>query len=109
VSTQAFGPRGNTANISCTDSASTAVQVSSLPNNQFTYQFINSGSNKVYFAYSTQPNVVAVIPTPSTPANGVCVLPNEIVIYNLLPNCYISAICESGGTTNLLVTPGEGM
>jgi hypothetical protein len=37
------------------------------------------------------------------------VLPNEIVIYNLLPNVYISAICESGGTSNLLVTPGEGM
>ena len=109
MSTQAFGPRGNTCNISCTSTASTPIQITSAPNNQFTYQFINTGSSKVYFGYGRDPGTTVTIPVPGTPANGVCVLPNEIVIYNLLPNVYISAICETGGTTNLLVTPGEGM
>jgi hypothetical protein len=109
MSTQAFGPRGNTANISCNATASAAIQITSAPNNQFTYQFINTGSSKAFFAYANQPGVTAAIPVPGTPANGVCVLPNEIVIYNLLPNVWVSAICEAGGSTNLLVTPGEGM
>lgn len=85
------------------------MQITSSPNNQFTYQFVNIGSSKVYFAYANQPGVQAVIPLDGTPANGVPILPNEIVIYNLLPNVYISTICEAGGTSNLLVTPGEGM
>jgi hypothetical protein len=108
MSIQSFGPRGNTANISCSATASTSEQITSAPNNCFTYQFMNIGAAKCFFAYSTQPGVVAQIPTPGNPKPSTCVLPNEIVVYNLQPNVWISAICETGATTNLLITPGEG-
>lgn len=109
MSLQAFGPRGNTANIACNQSASVAVQVTSSPSGCYTYQYINSGGNTAYVAASQDPKITVTIPTPGSPANGVAVLPNEIVIYNLTPNAWFSAICESGKTTNLLVTAGEGM
>ena len=109
MTTQAFGPRGNTFNISCNESASVAVKITADPTPCFTYQFVNEGANKCYFAYGSDPRISVTIPTPGSPASGVPVLPNEIVIYRLNPNVYITAICESGQTTNLLVTPGEGM
>lgn len=109
MSTQAFGPRGNTANIACNASASTAVQITSNPAGCYTYQFVNEGASKCFFAWGNEPNVTVSIPVPGTPGNGVPVLSNEIVVYRLNPNIYVSAICESGGSTNLMVTPGEGM
>lgn len=109
MSTQAFGPRGLTTLISCNDVASASVQVTSLPAGCYTYQLVNTGGNAVHFAYHSQKGVVAALPAAGTPANGVPVLPNEIVIYNLTPNAWFSAICASGLTTTLEVTPGEGM
>lgn len=108
MSTQAFGPRGNTANISCSDVASVPVQIGSSTGGCYTYQFVNTGSKKAYVTAQVRP-AAAVIASPGSPANGVPILPNEIVIYNMVPDAWVSAICESGETTNLLVTPGEGM
>lgn len=109
MSLQAFGPRGSTYLIAATDAASAPLKIESGPTGCYTYQFVNKGSNLCYFAWSQQNRPVAAIPAAGTPAQGVCILPNEIVIYNLCPNVFISAICETGLTTNLLITPGEGM
>lgn len=83
--------------------------MSSTPTGQYNYQLVNTGSETVYFTSGTLPTITCVIPTPGNPANGVPILPNEIVVYNLQPNAYFSVICEAGKTSNLLVTCGEGM
>ena len=108
MSTQAFGPRGVTYNIACTDVSSTAINIVS-DTFCFTYQFVNIGTNIAYFAVGTDNTVVAKVPTAATPALGVPVLPNEIVVYSFTPSAWIAAICSTGLTTNLLVTVGEGM
>jgi hypothetical protein len=108
MSIQAFGPRGLTHNISCNQTSSAAVRVTS-DQGCYTYQFVNTGGNQCWFSYGNSAALTVSIPVPGTPANGVSVLPNEIVVYNLNPNIYISCICASGQTTNIEVTPGEGM
>lgn len=105
----AFGPRGLTYNIAANSTASVGLRLTSNPGGQYTYQFINEGSSKVWFAWSPQIGVTCTIPTPGNPANAVCVLPNEIVIYNLCPDAFLSVKCEAGESSNLLVSPGEGM
>ena len=105
----AFGPRGLTANIAANQTASAPVKVVSSPSNFSTYQFVNVGGNTVYFAWDTTGGQAAAIPVAGTPAQGVPILSNEIVIYSLAPQAYISVICETGKTSNLLVTVGEGM
>ena len=109
MSLQAFGPRGPTANIACNATASVPVRVKGDGQSCYTYQLVNSGNAKCYFNYSPDPVVGVTIPTPGNPQYAVPVLPNEIVVYNLTPNAYFTAICESGDVTTLLVTPGEGM
>lgn len=109
MSLQAFRPYANSFLLPATDTAAAAVQVSSTPPGCFTYQFVNDGSNKVYFAWGSERGVLAAIPAAGTPANGIVVLPNEIVIYNLGPNAWISVICPPALTGQLRVTPGEGM
>lgn len=85
------------------------MQVSAQGQSCYTYQFINSGNGKCWFAYGQQPNLTVTIPVPGTPAAAIPILPNEIVIYNLVPNAFFSVICGSGDTTTLEITPGEGM
>lgn len=109
MSITAFGPRGQTANISCNQTASAPVQVKGTPGGMFTYQFVNGGGNTAYFAYNKEAGGTVTIPVPGTPGNGVPILSNEIVIYHLTPDAYITCICETGKTTNMLVTPGEGL
>ena len=106
MSLNAFSPRGNTYNIACSQSASAALQIASDPLCD-TYQFVNTGSSACYVAMGNS-SVSAAIPAAGTPANGIPVLPNEIVIYRFGPNAWASAICASGQTTNLLITVGEG-
>lgn len=109
MSIQAFGPRGNTFNIACNSSSSVPVRVVSSPAGCYTYHFVNEGADKCYFAWSRSPGVTVQIPVPGTPANGMPILPNEIVIYNLTPDAYFATITEAGDATNLLITAGEGM
>lgn len=109
MSLQAFRPYANSFLLPSTQTAAVAVQLSSTPAGCFTYQFVNDSANKVYFAWANAAGVLAAIPTAGNPANGICVLPNEIVIYNLGPSAFISVICEAGQTGQLRVTPGEGM
>lgn len=108
MSLQAFGPRGLTANISANGTASAAVRVRSTPPGHYTYQFVNSGGNKCWFA-SGNGVVVVAIPTPGAPANGIPILANEIVVYNLSPDAFFSVICETGSVTTLEISVGEGM
>lgn len=109
MSLQAFGPRGPTCNINCSDTASAPVQVTASGQSCYTYQFMNIGASKCYFNWAASGGGSVSIPVSGTPSQAIPVLANEIVIYNLTPGAWITAICESGETTNLLVTPGEGM
>jgi hypothetical protein len=108
MSLNAFGPRGLTHNIAANTTASAALKIVSSPSGFYTFQFVNSGGNKCYFAWDSVGQVQANVPVPGTPGNGVPVLPNEIVVYSLGPNAFVSVICPVG-TTNLEVTVGEGM
>lgn len=108
MSINAFGPRGNTYNIACTSTASTAVKIASDMMCS-TYQFVNIGTSICYFAIGNSSTVAAVIPLSGTPANGIPVLPGEIVIYQFSPAMWVSAICPAAGTTNLLISVGEGI
>ena len=107
MSINAFSPRGNTFNIAATQTASSALQITSDPLCD-TYQFVNTGSSTGYVAVANNASVAAVVPAAGTPANGIPVLAGEIVIYRFVPNAWVSAICDSGKTTNLLITVGEG-
>ena len=107
MSLNAFGPRSLTYSIPVTDSASTPLQITSDPLCDV-YQFVNAGIAVAYMnAASTA--IPAVIPTIGTPANGVPILPNEIVLYRYSPGAYVSAVCKTGQRTTLLVSVGEGM
>lgn len=109
MSIQAFGPRGNTVNVSVNQTASAPVRVRSNPGGQYTYQFVNSGGNKCWFASGRDTSLTVAIPVPGTPANGIPILANEIVVYSLGPDAFISVICQTGEVTTLEITPGEGM
>ena len=109
MSITAFGPRGKSANIACNQTASVAVQVKGSPSGMYTYQFVNTGGNTAYFHYGSQAGITAEVPAAGSTGNGVPILSNEIVIYHLTPDAYISCICLTGQTTNIVVTPGEGL
>ena len=113
MSTQAFGPRGKTYNLAASDTASAPVQIVSSNSGCYTMQFVNVGSKAAYFSWGTKDGdgkcPPAEVPQAGSSGWGVPVLPNEIVIYNLVPEPWISVVCASGESTNLLVTPGEGM
>ena len=110
MSTQAFSPRGKTSELDVTSSAHAAVQPST--DNYYTYQFVNAGSKICYIAFgiaAADASVTPAVPTNSTPGYGIPILSGEIVVYNLVPNAWISAICGGSDTTSLFVTPGEGL
>ena len=108
MSLNAFGPRSKTFFIPCTSTASSAVQITSDPMCD-TYQFVNIGTSICYFAIGNFNTISAVIPQAGAPANGIPILPNEIVIYRFSPAMWVSAICPGTGTTSLLISVGEGM
>ena len=108
MSLNAFGPRSLNFNIAVTQTASTGVQINADPLCDV-YQFINTGTSIAYVAVANDQNITAAIASPGSPANGTPILPNEIVLYRYGPNSYVSAICDTGKTTNLFVTVGEGM
>lgn len=108
MSLNAFGPRSLNFNIAATQTPSTAIQISADPLCDV-YQFINTGTAIAYIAVGNSKDIQAAIAAPNVPANGTPILPNEIVLYRFGPNSWISAICDTGKTTNLFITVGEGM
>jgi hypothetical protein len=108
MSIQAFMPFGNTHAIAVTAVASTPEQITGSPGPITAYQFVNSGSNPCWVVMDPK-GVNAVIPAPGSPANGIPILPNEIVLYRGPADMFVSAICGGGLSTTLYVTPGEGM
>jgi hypothetical protein len=103
------GTRANTYHAAVTQSASAAFQVGDSSTGYYTYQFINSGANIVYFAWGIDNTVSATIAPQNAFGNAVPVLPNEIVLYTLPPGAWISVVCDSGKTSDIWITAGEGM
>ena len=108
MSIQAFMPFGNTHAIAVTAGASTPEQITGSPGPITAYQFVNAGSSTCWVVMAGSPTN-AVIPAPGTPANGIPILPNEVVLYRGPADMFVSAICAGGFSTTLYVTPGEGM
>ena len=109
MSLQAFGPRGDTNVFNCSQVASTPVQLGLSQSNYYTYQFVNTGTKRAYMAWGADDSNLAVAPSANTPTKTIVILPNEIVIYNLVPNAYFSFVCLNAEETTVEVIVGEGM
>ena len=78
------------------------------------YLVTNSGSNPVFVSLQpvntdgSAPTTVVVLPTAGTPGTGTCVPSAWTHSMAGPPNAYFSAICNSGQTSNVYITPGNG-
>ncbi len=112
MSQQAFSPKGVTSEMDVTSTVHASIQPGGGTLNCNTYQFVNAGTKTCYMAWgptAAAAQTVAVLPNNTTPNYGIPILSGEIVVYNLIPNAWISAICGGSDTTSLFITPGEGL
>jgi hypothetical protein len=119
MSSNAFAIQGNTVALAVTSTAHSAVQIDAPTNGPGNINFVvcNIGTSLGYISYAPpgpgnsapSPTLAAVIPTDGTPANGYPVLAGSKETITAPPGSYWSAICASGLTTTITVTPGEGV
>ena len=102
----AFQPQGLTSLIAATTTASAAIQVSTgaIQGCRVTVQ----GSTQHVFIAFGQSTATAVLPTTSTPAAGMPLLPTTDRAFTMPPGGWVSAITASG-TANVYITPGIGL
>lgn len=93
-----------------TDVAAAGVQVPGDGGSVWnTFHFVNVGAKTAYMRQSPTADRLAGVPAPGTPAAGVAILANEVVIYGCSPGAFFSFVCAPGESTTIDVTPGEGM
>lgn len=112
MSSNAFQPVGNSAEIDVSSTSSTAIQVKGPNNNATQRMFYNGGTKDCWIAWSMAATAAAaaaaVIPTNGTPANGIAIAAGAIIVMGIPPNAWITAICGGSDSTKLYITPGEG-
>lgn len=115
MSSNAFAPQGNTACLSVTSTAHSAVQVSGGGPANMNYVVTNVGPNTAWIVGAAPgpngapaPTLAAVAPTDGTPANGYPILAGSKESLTYPPNSYFSAITAATTTATLYITPGEG-
>lgn len=59
---------------------------------------VNAGTITAFITIGTTAPT-AVIPTVGTPANGICILPGDTILFDKSINTYVAAITESSTTT----------
>lgn len=52
--------------------------------------------------------IACVAPVVGTPGNGILILANSTQILSYNPGGYVAAKCDTGGSTQLYLYPGEG-
>ena len=98
--------------ISATNSASTAVQITSIGTatvNQ--YWLYNAGTVMVFVAFASTAaaaQTAAVAPVAGTPQNVIGVPPGSIQTFSELPSAWVSAIGVAAGPTTIYIMGGEG-
>lgn len=114
MSSNAFSPVGNSAEIDVSSTSSTAIQVKGPNNNGTQRMFYNGGATPkdCWIAWSMAATAAAaaaaVVPTNGTPANGIAIPAGAIIVLSIPPNAWITAICAGSDSTKLYITPGEG-
>ncbi len=106
ASPQAFQEQGLTSLIAATTTASAAVQVSTGAI-QGCKVLVQGSTQHVFLAFG-QTTATAVLPTTSTPADGMPVQPGSDNTFTIPPGGWVSAITSSG-TANVFITPGIGL
>ena len=110
MSSNAFAPHGNTAVIDATStSTATPIQVKGDIANATQRLITNKGPNDAYLAWGMDTTLVCAIPTAGTPANGLIIEAGAIISLSYPPNASFAAVCASGQTAKLFITPGEGV
>lgn len=117
MSQNAFSIGGNTICLSVTSSAHSSVQTKGGNDTQpCNYVLTNSSSSigEVFVAYaapgnSGTPTITPTIPVEGTSGNGYVIEPGATHTLTGPPNAFWSAICASGKTATLYITPGEGL
>lgn len=102
----AFQPQGLTSLIVATTTASTAYQFST-GGIQGCKVLVNGSTQHVFAAFG-QSSAIAALPTTSTPAAGMPLLPGSDQTFTVPPGDFCSFITASG-TANVWVTPGIGV
>lgn len=119
MSSNAFAPQGNTVTFNVTQTAHTAVQIDPPTQGPININFVvaNLGTSLAYVAWAPPgpanlaptPALLAVIPVDGTSANGYPILPGSKETLTAPASAFFSAICPTGLTTTVTVTPGEGV
>lgn len=110
MSINAFSKQGQSVCMLVTSTAHAGVKItggSTFGSPQ--YRVYNQGPNDVFIAKSVSASVLAAIPIDGTPANGMCIPNGGVEVFSVTPNCYFSAICATGQTATLYITPGDGL
>ncbi len=114
MSSNAFSPQTGSGiqcvEIDVTDTASTAKQCKGGNNNATQRLVDNSGasSNECWLAWGPDATAAATIPTNSANGTGIHIGAGAILTLSFPVNAWFSAICATGKTTSLYITPGEG-
>ena len=107
---QAFTPMGNTVVFTANTSAPTPVQAVSFGPGANQYRIIiPQGTNTVFVGFGVSAaaataNATVVI----SPSFTIPILPGTDEILTFLPNAYFTGITSSG-STNVYITPGDGV
>lgn len=99
---EAFQPQGNTQLVAVTTAPSAALQ---MPGSIIGSRIRVDAA--CFFAFSVSSGVTCTIPTTSTPANGIPLMPGAET-FNLAPNAWLS-FATSSGTANAWFTGGFGV
>src|SRR6185369_13350439 len=107
MSANAFSPQPtNTAALAVTDtSTATPIQVKGALNNATQRLVYNAGPNDCFLAWDASATLTAAIPAAGTPANGTPIPPGAVMTLTFPPNAYFAAVCASGKTATLYITP----
>lgn len=102
--------QGNTVCLAVTDTSHAATQiVGSTTLGSYQVILNNAGANTAFINIGQNSSVAAaVIPTDGTPAAGYPILGGSIQTLSLAPNSWLTAICATGLTTTLYITPVGG-
>lgn len=108
-----FLQNGATRAITAATVAPTAVQIlptftsATGPRNQF--RVVNAGTEIAFLGTgSSAANAVANAAPVTTSGNAIPMLPGAVEIFSLMPNWFFTARTTSG-TSQLYITPGEGL
>ena len=109
MSTNAFTRTGNTVVFTAATSAPSPVQCLSTTLGGNQYRIINAGSVTVFLGYgvvSSDASNNATVVTTTGPAYPLLAGTDEILTF--VPNAYFTGTTATG-TTNIYITPGDGM